>query len=55
MDDLLPDIGFVLLEERGGEEYIGTSFDIVLGADILFCGDLLGLRSIVSPHEVQKA
>lgn len=37
MDDLSPDIIFVLFEKGRGEECVGTTRDIMLRADILLC------------------
>jgi len=37
MDDLSPDVIFVLLKEGGGKKYVGTARDIMLGADVLLC------------------
>ncbi len=37
MDDLSSDVVFVLFEEGRGKQYIGTTCDILLGADVLLC------------------
>lgn len=37
MDDLSSDIIFVFFEEGRGKQYVGTTRDILLGADILLC------------------
>ena len=37
MDDLSPDIIFMLPEKWGGDEFAGVICNIVLGANILLC------------------
>jgi hypothetical protein len=37
MDDLPPDVVFMLFVKGGREEYVGTTCDIVLGAEVFLC------------------